>query len=85
MSDAFVIVGHNYLSTADVPRDDDLYYRCDDCGDQILSVPIDNIGCKCGNIFIDKDYWRLIVADLNKLTVVRKERPAIEAKPNLLR
>ena len=60
-----------FATTADVPRDDDLFYRCQLCGGIIPSVPVDNIGCTCGNIFIDKDTWRLIVVDLSKLQVVR--------------
>ena len=73
MSDPnYVVIGINYASTAAVPKDDDIFYRCDDCGDIIPSVPSHNIGCKCGNVFIDKDYWRLIVADLTKLSVLRK-------------
>jgi hypothetical protein len=72
--DEFELVAAHFKSTADVPRDDDLFYRCTDCGRVIPSVPDDNVGCDCGNIFIDKDYWRLIVANLEKLEVVRKRR-----------
>lgn len=68
----YEFIGTNYKSTADIPRDEDIYYRCDDCGDIIPSVPAHNIGCKCGNVFIDKDYWRLIVADLSKMSVLRR-------------
>ena len=67
----FEIVGANYASTADIPKDDDLYYHCLDCGGIIPSVPNDNIGCDCGNVFIDKDYWRLVVADLSKMEVLK--------------
>jgi len=76
MSDvAFDILPLVFFTTADVPRDDDLFYRCLMCGGVIPSVPDDNIGCTCGNIFIDKDTWRLIVVDLSKLQVIRM-RPA---------
>jgi hypothetical protein len=68
----FQIIGKNYKNTADVPKDDDIYYRCTDCGDIIPSVPDDNIGCKCGNIYIDKDWWRLVVVDFGKFEVLRK-------------
>ena len=68
----YEVLGRNYPSTSRVPKDEDIFYQCDDCGDVIPSVPDRNIGCKCGNVFIDKDYWRLIVADLAKMTVLRK-------------
>jgi hypothetical protein len=68
----FQMIGNNYRSTADVPKDDDIYYRCADCGDIIPSVPDDNIGCKCGNIYIDKEWWRLVVVDLGKFEVLNK-------------
>ncbi len=72
MANEYEIVGSGFKSTADVPKDDDLFYRCLDCGGVIPSVPSGNIGCDCGNVFIDKDYWRLIVVDLAKLEVVKK-------------
>jgi len=65
-------VAAGFNKSSDVPKDDDLFYRCLDCGGIIPSVPPGNIGCECGNIFIDKDYWRIIVTDLSKLEVVRK-------------
>jgi hypothetical protein len=68
----FQAVGKNYKNTADVPKDDDIYYRCTDCGDVIPSVPDDNIGCKCGNVYIDKDWWRLVVVDFGKFEVLLK-------------
>jgi hypothetical protein len=67
----FEIVAGNYTSTADIPKDDDLFYHCLDCDGIIPSVPNDNVGCDCGNVFIDKDYWRLVVADLSKMEVVK--------------
>ncbi len=65
------IVGREYDDTSQVPKDDDLGYRCTACGTVIPSVPDDNIGCECGNVFIDRDCWRLVVADLGKLEVIR--------------
>jgi hypothetical protein len=65
MSDpTYELIGNGYKSTADTPRDDDIYYYCDDCGDIIPSVPTHNVGCKCDNVFIDKYYWRLIISDM---------------------
>lgn len=68
----FEVVATGFKRTTDVPKDEDLFYRCAECGTVIPSVPADNIGCECGNIFIDKDYWRLVVVDLTKLEVVKK-------------
>lgn len=65
----FKVVANNFSNTSEIPKDDNLFYRCLDCGDTIPSVPNSNIGCACGNIFIDKDYWRLVVADLSKIEV----------------
>jgi hypothetical protein len=31
------------------------------CGVLVPSVPDDNIGCECGNVFIDRDCWRLVL------------------------
>ena len=67
----YKLIGTGYNDTSDVPKDDDIYYRCVDCLDVIPSVPHDNIGCSCGNIFIDKDCWRLVVANMQKLEVVK--------------
>ncbi len=71
-SNEFEIVATKFKRTSDVPKDGDIFYRCAECGTVIPSVPADNIGCKCGNIFIDKDCWRLVVVDLTKLEVVRR-------------
>lgn len=70
----YELISTNFKSTSDVPRDEGIFYRCVDCGVVIPSVPDDNIGCACGNVFIDKDYWRLVVVDLTKLEVVRKKQ-----------
>ena len=73
MMTEYEFVASNFKSTADVPKDEHLFYRCGLCRDVIPSVPADNIGCECGNVFIDKDYWRLVVADLQNLEVVRRK------------
>lgn len=74
IDDKYVVISSNFKSTADVPKDNDLFYRCKDCEKVIPSVPNNNIGCNCGNVFIDKDYWRLVVSDIAKLEVVKKRR-----------
>jgi translation initiation factor 2B subunit (eIF-2B alpha/beta/delta family) len=68
----YEVISSSFKRTSEVPKDEDIFYRCTDCGGVIPSVPDDNIGCSCGNIFIDKDCWRLIVVDITKLEVVKK-------------
>lgn len=72
--DEYEVIASNFVRTSDVPKDEDIFYRCTECGSVIPSVPDDNIGCECGNVFIDKDYWRLIVVDLGKLEAVKKKQ-----------
>ena len=67
----FEVIGNGYTDTSQVPKDNDLLYRCTLCGAAIRSVPRESGGCNCGNIFIDKDYWRLIVVDFKHFEVVR--------------
>lgn len=74
IDDECEVVASGFTRTSDVPKDDDLFYRCTECGSVIPSVPNDNIGCECGNVFIDRDYWRLVVVDLAKMEVVKKIR-----------
>ena len=54
------------------PRAKDIFYQCTKCGDIIPSQPNDNMGCKCGNIFIDNDYVRLVVKDYKHFQVLKK-------------
>ena len=74
MSTDFEVVASGFMRTSDVPKNHDLFYRCMNCGSVVPSVPDDNMGCDCGNVFIDKDYWRLIVVELSKLEVVKPRR-----------
>lgn len=67
----YEVIGRGYNDTSRIPKDDNLGYHCTECGAVIPSVPDDNVGCECGNIFIDRDCWRLVVVDLGKLEVVR--------------
>lgn len=56
-----------------VPRAKDIFLRCGKCGEMIPSQPEDSIGCKCGNIFIDVDYLRLVVEELKELSLMRRK------------
>ncbi len=55
----------------EAPKGRDIYYKCLRCGDVIPSQPDDNVGCKCGNVFIDIDYFRLVVEDYKNFQPVQ--------------
>jgi hypothetical protein len=69
----FIVVGSNLNNMSDVPKDSDIFYRCTKCGDMIPSLPDDNIGCNCGNVYIDHDSWRLFVIDFGNFEVVKRD------------
>jgi len=58
-------------NASEAPKGRDIYYKCLRCGEVIPSQPDDNVGCKCGNVFIDIDYFRLVVEDYNQFQPVR--------------
>lgn len=58
--------------TSEAPKDKDIFYRCKNCGETIPSIPEDNIGCECGNVYIDIDFWRLAIKDYSSFEVVRR-------------
>ncbi len=58
---------------SEAPKGPDIYYRCRLCSCMVPSQPNDNVGCKCGNIFIDIDYFRLVVRDFGAFEVVRRK------------
>lgn len=60
----------------DAPRAHDMYYECRLCRDKVPSQPSDNVGCSCGNIFIDTDYVRLAVEDFSQFSVVKRVQQA---------
>ena len=73
MSDCrYDLVADNIKDTSEAPKGEDLFYRCGGCGGIIPSVPKDNVGCECGNIFIDIDFWRLAIRDYSLFEAVRK-------------
>jgi len=65
------ILQQEFKNTSEVPRGKNLVYLCVKCGDRVPSVPKDNIGCACGNIYIDRDYVRLVVKDFTNFRVIR--------------
>lgn len=72
-ADQYEVVRADVRDEADAPRGRELYYRCGICGEVIPSQPDDNVGCKCGNIFIDIDYHRLVVKDFSCFEVVKRK------------
>jgi hypothetical protein len=66
---------------SDLPRGDDIAYRCKICGDLLSSVPKDNIRCKCGNIRIDIEYMRIHIENLSDLEVVRMAPKTPKKRP----
>lgn len=68
----YELVGKDYRNTSAVPKGNDLYYRCDQCGGCIRSVSTRSGGCECGNVFIDWEYFRLAVTDFGKFSVLRR-------------
>lgn len=70
----YELLGNNYTNTATIPRGKDIYYHCLKCDSVVPSVPKDNVGCDCNNIFIDRDYVRLAVEDYTQFEVIRKAK-----------
>lgn len=56
------------------PKGSEIYYHCLACDALVPSQPSDNVGCDCGNIFIDIDYFRLAVRDFAHFEPVRLRR-----------
>jgi len=73
-SPEYEVIKRGITDTSEAPRGKDVYYRCAECGGVIPSAPRDNVGCECGNIFIDFDYFRLAVRDYAAFEAVRKKR-----------
>ena len=70
----FELVANNYKKGDQVPKDDNLYYRCALCKTAIPSLPHSFVRCGCGNVGIDLDYFRMFVHDMTQLEVVRRIR-----------
>lgn len=68
----FQVLLTGLADTSQAPRGADVFYRCRECGGLVPSIPKDNVGCACGNIFVDIDYFRLAVRDLEKFQAVRR-------------
>jgi len=71
----FTVILDGLSDTSEAPKGRDIYYRCKRCGDLVPSHPTDNVGCNCGNIFIDIDYFRLAVEDYAQFQAGRMSHP----------
>jgi len=58
--------------TSEAPIDKHIFYKCKKCDEIIPSIPKNSIGCKCGNIEIDKDMHRLWVGEYNNIIILKK-------------
>jgi len=74
MKKEYEIVVSNIKDPSEAPKDKNLFYRCLYCSGIIPSIPKGNVGCECGNIFIDIDYWRLVIRDYSLFEVVKKKQ-----------
>ncbi len=68
----YQIIQEQIKDTSDVKKGKDIFYKCTKCGEIIPCIPNDNIGCKCGNVFIDIDYFRLHIENYNYFKVLRR-------------
>ena len=71
MNSEFKIIADHISGASHAPKGKGIFYRCMLCGDLVPSIPKDNIGCKCDNIFIDIDSFRLVVKDFSKFQAVQ--------------
>jgi hypothetical protein len=66
------VIKDGIRDTSEAIRGKDIIYRCKQCRDVISSVPIESVGCRCGNIFIDVDYHKLAVRECADFQILRK-------------
>lgn len=71
MTDQREILLGKISDTSEAPKGRDIYYRCLRCGDVIPSQPKDNVGCRCRNIYIDVDWFRLVVENYEQFQPVQ--------------
>jgi hypothetical protein len=72
--DEFVPLDEKFTARSRIPAAPDLYYECLKCGSVIPSRPKDNIGCTCGNVFVDVDAFRVSIDDYSKFRVLRRTK-----------
>ncbi len=67
----YEVIKRGIADTSEAPKGKGVFYRGTECGELVSSVPKENVGCRCGNIFIDIDYFRLAVRDDSKFEAVK--------------
>ena len=83
MDRKYRVVLDGLTDTSRAPKGPDVHYKCKLCGDLVPSQPKDNIGCTCGNVFVDIDYLRLAVKHYSQVQVVRLPRkPRAPRRPS---
>ena len=72
MHPTYQILQDGNADTREAARGKDIFYRCTRCDGIIPSNPNHNTGCACGNLFIDRDYFRLSVAQKSAIRILRR-------------
>ena len=72
MKEKFDVYKRYFMRFRKIPRGKNLYYRCSKCNDMVPSVPGESCGCRCGNVFIDVDWFRLAVEDYSAFEIMIK-------------
>jgi len=71
-TDEYRIMQDGISASTRAMKGKNIYYKCTKCGDIIPSHPRDNMGCKCDNVFIDIDCFRLVVKEYSHFQVLEK-------------
>ena len=66
-----VIVDLNHVAGAALPVSDRTFYQCVNCWTILLSKPLDNEHCVCGNVSVDVDAGRAGARDEQLLRVLQ--------------
>ncbi len=61
--DQYEVVQDRVSDSSQAMKGRDIYYKCEACDGTDHSQPMDNIGCNCGNVLVDIDYFRLSIKD----------------------
>ncbi len=73
-SDKYHLLDITINDTSQAPKDKNIFYNCKNCGTAICSIPSDNIGCDCGNVYIDKDMFILSIREYKHLEIYKKNK-----------
>jgi hypothetical protein len=56
----------------DRPSAPELFYLCKRCGSVVSSAPTSNLGCTCGDVFVDLDAGRLVLRNAKRVSLLRR-------------